>query len=240
MHALLRPEIAPREKGPQNLAEFVVALSDLLPFVLVIGGTMGSLYFGWATPTEAAAIGCLAGVVVSAIWGKLGWQELKAAMISSVMISGNILLIVYTAFVFSYAISVAGVGEQLTTWMVGLNLSRLEFFFALFVLYTILGCLVESLGMIVITVPLLYPVLLKYGIDPVWFGIILVLFIELGQISPPIGINLFVIQSIWDGKLSDIVWGTIPFHLLMFVLLIALVFWPEIALWLPNHMSAPP
>ena len=136
VHALLRPEIAPREKGPQNLAEFVVALSDLLPFVVVIGGTMGSLYFGWATPTEAAAIGCLAGVVVSAIWGKLGWQELKAAMISSVMISGNILLIVYTAFVFSYAISVAGVGEQLTTWMVGLNLSRLEFFFALFILYT--------------------------------------------------------------------------------------------------------
>ena len=73
---------------------------------------MGSLYFGWATPTEAAAIGCLAGVVVSAIWGKLGWPELKTAMISSVMISGNILLIVYTAFVFSYAISVAGVGES--------------------------------------------------------------------------------------------------------------------------------
>ena len=83
-----------------------------------------------------------------------------------------------------------------------MKLPRLEFFAALFVLYTILGCLVESLGMIVITVPLLYPVLLKYGIDPVWFGIILVLFIELGQISPPIGINLFVIQSIWDGKLS--------------------------------------
>ena len=117
---------------------------------------------------------------------------------------------------------------------------NLEFFAALFVLYTILGCLVESLGMIVITVPLLYPVLLKYGIDPVWFGIILVLFIELGQISPPIGINLFVIQSIWDGKLSEIVWGTIPFHLLMFVLLVALVLWPEIALWLPHHMSAPP
>ena len=73
-----------------------------------------------------------------------------------------------------------------------------------------------------------------------WFGIILVLFIELGQISPPIGINLFVIQSIWDGKLSDIVWGTLPFHLLMFVLLVMLVFWPDIALWLPAHMGKPP
>src|SRR4029078_12289155 len=177
---------------------------------------------------------------VSAIWGKRGWTELRAAMVSSVMISGNILLIVYTAFVFSYAISVAGVGEQLTSWLVGLKLSRLEFFIALFVLYTVLGCLVESLGMIVITVPLLYPVLLKYGIDPVWFGIILVVFIEWGQIPPPIGINLFVIQSIWDGKLSEIVWGTIPFHLLMFVLLVMLVFWPEIALWLPAHMAKPP
>ena len=240
VHALLRPEIAPREKGPQNLAEFGQALADLLPFAIVIGGTMGSLYFGFVTPTEAAAVGCLAAVVVSSIWGRLGWKELRTAMTSAVMISGNILLIVYTAFVFSYAISVAGVGEQLTSWMVSLNLSRLEFFFALFILYTILGCLVESLGMIVITVPLLYPVLLKYHIDPVWFGIILVLFIELGQISPPIGINLFVIQSIWDGKLSYIVWGTIPFHLLMFVLLVMLVFWPEIALWLPQHMSAPP
>jgi len=240
VHALLKPEIAPREKGPQNFREFVSAVSDLVPFVLVIGGTMGSLYAGWVTPTEAAAAGCAVGLVASAIWGKLGWKELRTAMVSSVMISGNILLIVYTAFVFSYAISVAGVGEALTTWLVALKLSRLEFFAALFVLYTILGCLVESLGMIVITVPLLYPVLLQYHIDPVWFGIILVLFIELGQISPPIGINLFVIQSIWDGKLQDIVFGTIPFHLLMFALLVMLVFWPEIALWLPAHMGKGP
>ncbi len=93
----------------------------------------------------------------------------------------------------------------MTGFLVGLHLSRPAFFVALFVLYTVLGCLVESLGMIVITVPLLYPVLGQYGIDPVWFGVILVVFIELGQISPPIGINLFVIQSIWTGKLGDVV-----------------------------------
>ncbi|MBN9089944.1 MAG: TRAP transporter large permease [Reyranella sp.] len=238
VHALLRPEIAPRERGPQTMAEFVTAVGDLLPFAVVIGGTLGSLYTGWATPTEAAAIGCVTATAVSALWGKLTLASLREAMVSAVKISGNILLIVYTAFVFSYAISVAGVGESLTTWLVGLKLARLEFFGALFVLYTILGCLVESLGMIVITVPLLYPVLLKYGIDPVWFGIILVLFIELGQISPPIGINLFVIQSIWDGKIGDIVLGTIPFHLIMFLLLAMLVFWPEIALWLPHHTGS--
>ena len=130
VHALLRPEIAPRERGPQSLGELGSALADLVPFVIVIGGTMGSLYFGWATPTEAAAVGCLAALVVSSIWGRLGWAELKTAMTSSVMISGNILLIVYVAFVFSYAISVAGVGESLTSWLVELKLSRLEFFFA--------------------------------------------------------------------------------------------------------------
>ena len=238
VHALVNPSIAPRERGPQNVGEFMTALGDLLPFAVVIGGTLGSLYTGWATPTEAAAIGCATATLVSAIWGKVSLVNLREAMVSAVKISGNILLIVYTAFVFSYAISVAGVGESLTTWLVGLKLARLEFFGALFVLYTVLGCLVESLGMIVITVPLLYPVLLKYGIDPVWFGIVLVMFIELGQISPPIGINLFVIQSIWDGKIGDIVLGTIPFHLIMFLLLAMLVFWPDIALWLPHHTGS--
>jgi TRAP-type C4-dicarboxylate transport system permease large subunit len=121
-----------------------------------------------------------------------------------------------------------------------MKLSRLEFFVALFVLYTVLGCLVESLGMIVVTVPLLYPVLLQYGVDPIWFGVILVLFIEMGQISPPIGINLFVIQSIWTGKLSDVVTGTIPFHLIMFVLLALLVLFPELAMWLPGRAAAVP
>jgi len=86
-------------------------------------------------------------------------------------------------------------------------------------------------------VPLLYPVLGRYGIDPIWFGVILVMYVELGQISPPIGINLFVIQSIWDGKLSEVILGTIPFHLTMFVVLALVILWPDLALWLPYHLS---
>ena len=114
-------------------------------------------------------------------------------------------------------------------------MTRLEFFLALFLLYTVLGCLVESIGMIVITVPLIFPILPNYDIDPILFGVVLVLFVELGQISPPIGINLFVIQSIWDGKLSDVVKGTIPFHLIIFAVLAVVIFWPALALWLPHH-----
>ncbi len=234
IHALVDPSIGPKEQGARNLREFGEALVDVFPFVVLIGGTIGSIYTGLVTPTEAAAVGCLLAAAIAGIWGDSNFGVYKRALQSTTRVCGNILFIVYAAFLFSYAISYAGVGEQITQFLVGLKLSKFAFFFALFVLYTVLGCLVESLGMIVVTVPLLYPVLLQYGIDPIWFGVILVVFIEMGQISPPIGINLFVIQGIWNGKLSDVVMGTIPFHLIMFVLLLLLVIFPEIAMWLPS------
>ena len=159
------------------------------------------------------------------------------AMHNTIYFSGNILFLILAAYIFSTALSFGGVGEKVTAFVVGLDLTKFEFYLALLVLFTVLGCLVESLGMIVITVPLLFPILPSYGIDPILFGVVLVIFVELGQISPPIGINLFVIQSIWDGKLSEVVIGTIPFHLIMFVVLGLVIFWPELALWLPARMS---
>ncbi len=216
---------------------FLLAVADIVPFALLITGTMGSIYAGIATPTEAAAGGSFFSLLLCIFWGDLTWRSFMAAMHRTVQIVGNLMFIIYAAYIYAYAIGMAGVGESVTAWLVSLNLTHAEFFGALFVLYTVLGCLVESIGMIVITVPLLFPVLAKYGIDPIWFGVILVMFVELGQISPPIGINLFVIQSIWDGELGDVVLGTIPFHLLMFVLLALLVFFPDLVLWLPRHMS---
>jgi C4-dicarboxylate transporter DctM subunit len=215
----------------------LLALADIVPFGLLIGGIMGSIYAGVATPTEAASGGCLFALMLCLFWGDLTWRQFVDALHRTVQIVGNLLFIIYSAYIYAYAIGVAGVGESVTAWLVGLNLSHFEFFAALFVLYTVLGCLVESIGMIVITVPLLYPVLAKYGIDPIWFGVILVMYVELGQISPPIGINLFVIQSIWDGELGDVVRGTIPFHIIMFVLLFILTAFPQLALWLPAHMN---
>ena len=237
VYTTLRPSAAPVESIVHGVAGMLGALVDVLPFAILIAFILGSIYSGLATPTEAAAIGCLFGITISVIWGELTWSKFLAALHRTVEVVGNILFIVYAAFLFSYAISYAGVGDDVTAFVVGLHLSKIEFFLAVFVLYTVLGCLVESLGMIVITVPLLYPVLLQYGVDPIWFGVMLVMFIELGQISPPIGINLFVIQSIWDGKLSEVVMGTIPFHLIMLILLLMLAIWPEIALFLPTRMG---
>jgi C4-dicarboxylate transporter DctM subunit len=229
----------PTERGPASLAEAIAALLDVLPFLVLVGGIMGSIYAGLATPTEAAAGGCVIGTLISVVWGDLNWTKLRSAVRRTVRVVGNLLFIIYAAYIFAYAIGIAGIGERTTAWLVGLHLDLPEFFLALFVLYTVLGCLVESIGMIVITVPVLHPVLLAYGLDPIWFGVLLVLYIELGQISPPIGINLFVIQSIWDGKLHEVVRGTIPFHLIMFVLLGLLMLFPQLALWLPAHISGP-
>jgi C4-dicarboxylate transporter DctM subunit len=236
-HALAVPGVAPREAGLRSLRELMVALIDVLPFALLIGGTLGGIYAGLVTTTEGATIGCSLAILLGAVFGNLTPRGVLAAMNSTIRFSGNILFIIFTAYIFSYAISFAGVGEKVTAFVVGLHLTRLEFFFVLFLLYTVLGCLIESLGMIVITVPLIFPVLPSYGIDPLLFGVVLVLFVELGQISPPIGINLFVIQSIWEGKLSEVILGTIPFHLTMFVVLALVILWPDLALWLPHHLS---
>jgi tripartite ATP-independent transporter DctM subunit len=235
IHATIWPGVAPKESGPRSVRELMRALADVLPFALLIVGTLGGIYAGLVTTTEGATIGCTLAIALGALWGNLTLRGFVEAVFNTIKFSGNILFIIFTAYIFSYAISFAGVGEQVTQFIVGLHLSRLEFFLALFILYTVLGCLIESIGMIVITVPLIFPVLPSYGIDPILFGVVLVLFVELGQISPPIGINLFVIQSIWDGKLSDVVMGTVPFHLIMFVVLALVIFWPELALWLPTH-----
>jgi C4-dicarboxylate transporter DctM subunit len=235
--AILRPDIAPPERGVLTRQMVGSALVDIVPFMLLIAGIMGAIYTGIATPTEAAAAGCIFALVIALVFGELPWPAFAACLKRSTLMVANILLITYAAFIFSYAMSYAGVGEHITNFIISLNLNKIQFFIALLVLFTVLGALVESLGMIVITVPLLYPLLANYGIDPVWFGIIVVLFIEMGQITPPIGINLFVIQSISRGNLSDVVMGTLPFHLLMFVLLGMLVAWPEIALWLPGRVS---
>ncbi len=237
IHAKIDPSVAPREAGPRSAAELLRALAEVVPFVLLILGTLGGLYFGVVTTTEAAVVGCLLSILLGLTMGELTLRSFIQSIFNTIIFSGNILFLILAAYIFSTALSFAGLGEQVTRFIIGLHLSKLEFYLALFVLFTVLGCLIESLGMIVITVPLLYPVLASYGIDPILFGVILVIYVELGQISPPIGINLFVIQSIWDGKLSEVVIGTIPFHLIMFLVLAIVIAFPELSLWLPAQMS---
>ena len=197
---LIRPELAPQAgTAPQRL---LTTAGQLLPFVVLIVVVLGGIYFGFVTPTEAGAVGSAMALVVSLIWGRFGWREFRAAMTNSVRLSAGLLLIVLAAYLFAYALEDAGIAWVLTEWFVGLGLDRFQFILLILAMYLALGCIIDSIGMIVLTVPLLYPVLLEYGIDPIWFGVVLVVMVELGQIMPPVGINLFVIRASGRGAWS--------------------------------------
>jgi len=239
IYALLKPSVAPHQKDWDEPINWGVVAADLLPFGLLIGAVMGSMFLGIATPTEAAGVGSLAAIVISRIWGNLDLAIARRALRNTVRITGGIMFIVVAAFLFSYAVGMAGLAHNLAKWLTTLGLSRFEFLLVVFIGYIIMGCLVDSIGMMVITIPLLFPILSNYGIDMVWFGIVLVLLIELGQITPPMGINLFVIQSIWPGgTLEEVLAGAVPFFFIIVLMIGILWLWPELAVWLPQNMSA--
>lgn len=210
-------------------------LTELLPIGVVIGVTLGSLYAGLVTPTEAAALGCAISLIVSAIWGNLNWTTLRRAVREAMLSSAAMMFIVFSAFLFSYSVGIDGVGQRVAQGLAEMQLSVTAFLLMIVLIYVVLGCLLDSIGMMVVTIPVLAPALQSYGIDLIWFGVVLVLLIELGQLTPPMGINLFVIQSIWPRRFSEVVRGAVPF---MFVILIALVllwYFPDIATWLPRY-----
>lgn len=225
---------AVKEKQARSLKEIGSAIMDVAPFFVLIIGTLGSLYMGFATTTEAAMIGCVLAILIGFFFGSLNFSGLVSAVINTIIFSGNILLLILCAYLFSAALNFSGINNYIQEFALGLNLTPLQFLLAVFVLFTILGTLVESLGMILLMVPNLFPLLSVYGIDPLVFGIIVVLLVELAQITPPMGINLFVIQSVWDGKLSEVVIGAIPFCFIILAMAFIIAIFPQVALWLPE------
>ena len=221
------------EKPRGSLKSF---LGDVLPFTTLIVVILVSLYFGVATPTEAAGFGCSAAAVISATYGQLSLKVIRDSLRNTLRVSGAILFVVLSAYFFSYALSMSGVNRDLTNWVASLALNRYAFLGIIFALYLILGCFIESIAMIVITVPLLFPVIMSYGFDPIWFGVFLVAMIELGQISPPFGINLFVIQSLSGDRIEEVIAGTVPYYGIILLFYLTLVAVPELALWLPSQM----
>jgi len=211
-------------------------VADLLPFLLLIGLVLGSIYGGVATPTEAAAMGVLGAFALALLFGRCDATVIGESLAATVRTTASILFIVLAAALLSYCLGVTGIGRALTEWVVGLGLPRLAFLLAVTALYLVLGCIIDSLAMIVITVPLLHPVLLAYGVDPVWFGVVLVILIEMGQITPPFGINLFVIQSIGGGRFEEVAAGTAPYVALMGVMILLLIAFPGLALWIPRAL----
>ncbi|MGL1835118.1 TRAP transporter large permease [Rhodocyclaceae bacterium SMB388] len=235
--ATLRPEVAPRDANTPSRREKLSALLDLAPFIVLMTVVLGSIYAGWATPTEAAGVGCVVGVAICLIWGRFGRAELQAALGNTVRVSCSIIFIVLMAFIFSYAVENAGISSRLTNALVDLGLSKWTFFLVVVVLFIILGCMLESIAMIVLTVPLLFGTIAAFGFDPLWFGIVLVLLLEVGMLTPPFGINLFVIQSVSKWPLGQVARGTVPYWFIIFGFIALLSVFPEIVTWLPDRMG---
>jgi tripartite ATP-independent transporter DctM subunit len=204
-------------------------IGDLLllsPFVALIGTVIGSIYLGWATPTEAAAIGVFAAALIGALFGELDLRGVLKAIQATVRVSGALLVIIAMAQTLSYALSVGGIPTQLSAFVVGLGLQPPAFLLVLIALYTVLGCIMDGVAMTMITIPVLFPVVRSLGIDPVFFGIILVVMMELGLITPPFGLNLFVIQQISGEPMGAVLKGSMPYCIIILAFVGLLLVFP--------------
>ena len=223
---------------PVPMDERLRTLVYLIPPLVVFGIVMGSLYFGIATATESAALGVMASLFF--VWraGKLQWALLRSCFVSTARVSGMILLIITAAFILNLAISLTGVAEAMTKWVAGLGLSATGLILALIVFYLILGMFMDVLSMQVATIPITYPIATALGVDPIWFGIFIVLMCELGLITPPVGMNLFVVHGIRPDKggIEDAIWGALPYAAIMIAFTLLLMAVPQLVTWLPGKM----
>jgi len=220
------------------MADKLRSLVHLVPPMVVFGIVMGSLYFGIATTTESAALGVIAALGFVVHSGKMSRELLRTCFISTARVSGMILLIITAAFILNLTISLTGVAEAMTKWVAGLGLSATGLILALIVFYLILGMFMDVLSMQVATIPITYPIAVALGVDPIWFGIFIVLMCELGLITPPVGMNLFVVHGIRPDKggIEDAIWGALPYALIMILFTILIMAVPQIVTWLPAHM----
>jgi tripartite ATP-independent transporter DctM subunit len=233
---LWRPSLAGGREASRPLGERLRALADLAPPISLFVIVMGSIYAGWATPTESAAVGVIAALLLALAYRKLNLAGLLDCFETTVTVSAMILLIVSAAFYLNFVLGILGVPQALTTFVTSLGLNRTEFLLVLFAFYVVLGCFLETLSMMVGTIPIVFPIVAAYGIDPVWFGIFLVMMCELALITPPVGMNLYVVQGVRNGgSISDVITGTLPFLAMLVLLTFALMAFPGIALWLPNR-----
>jgi tripartite ATP-independent transporter DctM subunit len=221
-----------------TLAACIAGLVHLLPPLGVFLVVVGSIYAGLATPTEAAALGVMAGLLL-AWWNKaLNWAMLRTALLGTMRSTSMIMLIIVAAYFLNFVMSSIGLTTRLTDTVQNLGLSKWEMLLAVIVFYVILGCFMETLSMMVATVPIFTPVAVSLGYDPVWFGILVILLVETAMITPPVGINLFVVHGLRGrGSMNDVIVGSLPFVGTLLVMIGLIIVFPGIALWLPSVMG---
>ncbi|MBT4267436.1 MAG: TRAP transporter large permease [Deltaproteobacteria bacterium] len=226
------------EKIKTNWKERFVLLADLLPPLIIFLIVVGSIYAGWATPTESAALGVLAAIALCAAYRQLSMSMLLKAFEGTMRTTGMIMLIIVAAFFLNLVMASLGLVEKISDLVIGTGLAPLQVLLLIIAFYIILGCFMETLSLMIITLPIITPIIIRLNHDPIWFGILIMLLIETALITPPIGVNLFVVQTVREkGSVNDVMIGTLPFVITMFVMIGLLVAFPDIAMWLPHFFA---
>ncbi|MEX0694100.1 MAG: TRAP transporter large permease [Rhodospirillales bacterium] len=220
---------------PQDWNRKIRSLSGLLPPLGIFLVVVGSIYAGVATPTEGASLGVIASLGLAAANRTLTIAMLKRAIEGTMRTTAMIMLIILAAIFLNFILAAVGLTSQLTDFVTGLGLTPMQTMLMIIGFYIVLGCFMETLSMLLTTAPLIAPVVISLGFDPVWFGVLLMVLLETALITPPIGINLYVVQGIRKkGGLNDVMIGTLPFVLAMFAMIGLLLAFPDLALWLPG------
>jgi tripartite ATP-independent transporter DctM subunit len=233
---MVRPDYLPPGKAVsrKELAESVREIwATLVLFVFVIGGIYGGLF----TATEAAGMGAAGAFILGLIRGRLSRQDIRRSLLDTTRVTAAVFTILIGALLFGYFLAITQTPQKVTEFLTGLGIGRYGVLVVIMIMYLVLGCLMDALAMIILTVPIIFPVIKELGFDPIWFGVIIVMTVELGLIHPPVGMNIFVIKSVVeDVKISTIFYGVLPFIVTDLVRLAILIAFPIIALWLPSRM----
>ena len=235
--AVRHPDQVPEADAQMTFMQKLSESRSLIPVVLLITAVLGSIYSGIATATEAAAVGVVGSLVLSAVQGSLSWASFRDAIMGGTRLYCMIALILAGAAFLTLAMGYIGLPRHLAEWIATLGLSKWQLIVALSVFFIILGCFLDGISMVVLTMGVLMPTVQAAGIDPIWFGIFIVLVVEMAQITPPVGFNLFVLQGMTGRQLTWIAKVTMPMFWLMCVAVALIYVFPGIVTWLPEKMA---
>ena len=233
----VRPDIAPAGKLIP-LLNALKASKAVWPLLILMGSIMGAIYFGIATAVEAAGLGACIAIVMSFCFKTLSFGRLHQSLSAAVKTCGQLLLVISGAMIFSISLSSIGIPRQVVLAVEAMNLSPLVVVMSIYLLYLVLGCFFNFIGMMVMTIPFTFPLMMNVGVDPYWFGVVLVVLCEMGLLTPPVGLNLFILQGVTNNEVSlgEVARGAIPYFLLLGVTLMLITIFPQLCTWLPAYM----
>lgn len=232
----LRPNLAPQTHTRVDMMTVLSKLLGLWPFLLLIFAIMGSIAFGLATPTEAAGIGVIATIIVGRFWGTLSLKTLAESFFAAILLFASIAFVVMGATILAQAVSLLGVPQSILETVRAAELGPLQVLMLVVLIYLVLGCFFDGLSLMIMTLPIVVPLMVGLGYDAIWLGVVITILIEIGQVTPPVGLNLSVLVSVTKEKVSlgEAASATVPYWLILLLGIALLTVSPQIALFLPS------